>query len=445
MLLTLTTTHNPATDLGFLLHKHPEKVQRFSLNFGEAVVFYPEVGPDRCTCALLLEVDPVPLTRAKPGQSGPTEHYVNDRGYVASSFLSVALAVVFRTALQGTRPELAAQPIPLEATLAALPCRGGEGLLRGLFEPLGYQVELRDLGAGRYFQVTLRATVRLSQLLAHLYVLVPVTDDEKHYWIGDDEVDKLLRRGQDWLTEHPLREQIVRRYLKHQRGLARAALERLAPAEEAAVLDAEEEKLEKPLSLHDQRLGAVVAALKAAGARRVLDLGCGEGRLLRLLLADKAFAEIVGMDVSARALERARQRLNWDRLSEARRKRVSLLTGSLLYRDQRLAGYDGAALVEVIEHLEPDRLASLERAVFEFAKPETVVVTTPNREYNVRFETLPEGRLRHQDHRFEWTRAEFAAWAARIGERWSYTPRIEPVGPLDPELGAPTQMAVFTR
>jgi 3' terminal RNA ribose 2'-O-methyltransferase Hen1 len=132
-------------------------------------------------------------------------------------------------------------------------------------------------------------------------------------------------------------------------------------------------------------------------------------------------------------------------MNERQRERLRLLQGSLTYRDDRLAGFDAGVLMEVIEHVEPNRLPALERAVFEFARPTHVVVTTPNSEYNVRFEGMPAGRLRHRDHRFEWTRAEFATWAGRVADQFGYAARHLPVGPDDPEVGPPTQLAVFSR
>jgi 3' terminal RNA ribose 2'-O-methyltransferase Hen1 len=503
VLLTLTTTHRPATDLGFLLRKNPARPQSFELSFGQAHVFYPEATPERCTVALLVEVDPVGLVRKRrgpAGEGGALQQYVNDRPYAASSFLSVAIAEVFGSALSGKskeRPELADTPLPLRVTLSALPCRGGLGIarspragsggppessvpeiLRRLFEPLGYSVSARrlpldghfpDWGESPYFRVELEARLPLQQLLSHLYVLVPVLDNDKHYWVGDDEVEKLLRHGEGWLASHPEREAITRRYLKHQRGLVDDALAQLVdesdPDSEAAteMRDGEEAALEAnvigaPVSdparadaeigaptLNEQRLGSVMAALKASGAARVLDLGCGEGRLLQALLKEKQFTEIVGLDVSHRALEIARDRLRYDRLPPMQKERLRLLHGSLIYRDQRLAGFNAAAVVEVIEHLDAPRLAAFERVLFECAKPETVVITTPNREFNVKWETLPAGKFRHRDHRFEWTRAEFQDWASRVAARFGYNVRFLPVGPEDPAVGSPTQMGVFTR
>jgi 3' terminal RNA ribose 2'-O-methyltransferase Hen1 len=363
------------------------------------------------------------------------------------------------------RPELAAMAIPLEARLTAVPCRGGEELLRRLFEPLGYTVDavphaldptVPEWGESRYYTVTLTAEKRLAELLAHIYVLIPVLDGEKHYWVGDAEVEKLLRVGEGWLAAHPERELIARRYLKHRHSLVRDAIARLVTEEEGtqdaasdpAVRNAEEERLERlerPVSLNEQRLATVLGALRASGATSVVDLGCGEGRLLHALLDDRSFQRMVGMDVSYRALEIAANRLCLDRLPPLQRQRIELLHGSLMYRDQRLAGFDAAAAVEVIEHLDPPRLAAFERVLFEHARPGTVVLTTPNAEYNVRWPTLPAGNFRHRDHRFEWTRAEFQAWATRVAGRFGYAVRFAPVGPVDPDVGSPTQMALFTR
>ncbi len=464
MLLTLSTTRCPATDLGYLLHKNPARVQSFELSFGKAHVFYPQAYESRCTAALLLDVDPVWLVRGRKGpagEGGTLDQYVNDRPYVASSLMSVALAQVFGTALAGRskeRPELIETAMPLEARISVLPCRGGEDFLRRLFEPLGYELEAvrhpldptwPDWGESAYFTVTLRATCTVHDLLTHLYVLIPVLDNNKHYWVGQDEVDKLLRHGEGWLADHPERQTIAQRYLKHQPSLARQAIARLTEEEspeadeaaEAAVQ--EEEAVERPLSLIEQRTSAVVAVLRQCGARRVVDLGCGEGRLLRTLLADKQFEEIVGLDVSCRSLEQAGDRLRLDRLPPMQAARIKLLHGSLTYRDKRINGYDAATVIEVVEHLDPPRLAAFERVLFEFARPKTVILTTPNRDYNVKWPTLPAGAMRHRDHRFEWTRAEFADWARTIAERFGYAVRFLPIGPDEPDVGSPTQMGVF--
>ncbi|WP_067183532.1 3' terminal RNA ribose 2'-O-methyltransferase Hen1 [Microtetraspora niveoalba] len=511
MLLTISTVSSaasrPATDLGFLLHKHPGRVQEFGQSFGTARVFYPEATERRCTAALLLDVDPVRLARSR-GKSTPDfslGQYVNDRPYAASSLLAVALADVFRTARTGrcaARPELAAAPMPLEIRLPALPCRGGAALARRLFEPLGWEVEAEavpldegfpEWGDSRYVRLALRGEVRLADALNQLYVLLPVLDDAKHYWLAGDEVDKLVRAGAGWLAAHPEKGLITRRYLGRRRALERTAFARLAElgddVEEALEPPVEEDLTPEPppgdeppgtsggdpavpdlapeaatgtsaeagageaeparVPLNVLRRDAVVAAVEELGARTVIDLGCGSGQLLEALLARPRFTRVTGTDVSTHALAIAARKLKLDRMPDAKRARLELFQGALTYADPRFSGYDAAVLMEVVEHVDPPRLAALERVVFGTARPAHVVVTTPNSEYNVRYDFLGEGRgggraMRHPDHRFEWTRAEFAAWASGVAGRYGYRVVFRPVGDDDPEVGPPTQMAVFS-
>ncbi|QSE94800.1 3' terminal RNA ribose 2'-O-methyltransferase Hen1 [Rhodococcus pseudokoreensis] len=469
MILTISTTARPATDLGYLLHKHPDRVQEFTQSCGVVRVFYPEANENRCTAALLLDVDAIRLARTS-GRSADYAlgQYVNDRPYAVSSLLSVALADVFRTARAGRcilRPELAATPIPLEISLPALPCRGGPELAEQLFTPLGWTVEARPVplddafpewGDSRYVRLTLRGDIRLADALNHLYVLLPVLDDAKHYWVASDEVDKLIRAGGSWLAEHPERTLITRRYLRHQSALTRSAFERLAelgddvaerleppvdeePGSDAAV--AAETVAAPPLNL--LRREAVLEALGELEARTVIDLGCGSGQLVSALLDDPRFTEIAGVDVSTRALTIAARRLRLDRMPERRRERLQLFQAALTYTDHRFAGYDAAVLMEVIEHIDPPRLTALEQVIFGAARPAHVIVTTPNSEYNVRYADLVG--MRHRDHRFEWSRAEFRSWAGNVCRVHGYTADFRPVGDDDPEVGPPTQMAVFAR
>ncbi|GIV07577.1 MAG: 3' terminal RNA ribose 2'-O-methyltransferase Hen1 [Fimbriimonadales bacterium] len=455
MLLTITTTYHPATDLGYLLHKHPARVQRFGLNWGEAVVFYPEATETRCTVALLLETNPVALAR---GREHLLSAYVSPQAYTVNSLMSTALTEVFRTAMAGRcdkRPELVHTPLPLEVFLPTLPCQGGEPLLRELFEPLGYTVEptplpldeqFPDWGASRIYSVRLQHTIRLYELLRHLYILIPVLDGDKHYYIGAAEVEKLARQGQEWLAAHPQRERIIARYLKYHPALIEQALASIL-REEATPETLEPEApawleiaLEKPMSLQEQRIGAVIATLRSLGAQRVLDLGCGEGALLTLLAEERSFKQITGLDVSLTRLRIAERKLK----KEMERGRVRLLHSSLVYLDDRLQGYDAAVLMEVIEHIEPTRLDMVERVVFGHAQPRVVILTTPNRDYNPLF-GLDAGARRHPDHQFEWSRAEFQAWAERLATQYGYTVRFTGIGAEHPEYGCPTQMAVWER
>ncbi|MEV6065261.1 3' terminal RNA ribose 2'-O-methyltransferase Hen1 [Nocardia sp. NPDC052001] len=522
MLLTITCTRPDdaewaASELGYLLHKNPGKVQTFEQSYGVAHVLYPEADADRCTAALLLEIDPVRLVRGKT--KGATEfslgQYVNDRPYAASSLLSVAISSVFGSALHGRcaqRPELAETALPLRIELPAVPCKGGAEAAEQVFGPLGWTVRATplpldpafpDWGDSHYLRLELTGTLRLSDALSHLYVLLPVLDGSKHYFLDTAEIDKLLRFGAGWLNSHPARDWITRRYLARRHSLVRAALARLAELDDlepesfgavdvniddlarevaaataeaaAAVLSGGDESrsttadvtveadassdtgttgstaesadpivADAPVrSLAVMRRAAVLQALRSTGAQRVLDLGCGEGALLRELVADKSFNEIVGVDVSVRSLRIAERRMR--RLPEWQTRRVALRQGALTYTDAALRGYDAAVLMEVIEHVDLPRLNALEQSVFGAAAPGAVIVTTPNGEYNALYEGMSDGAFRHSDHRFEWSRAEFADWAGRVGETYGYRVRFEPVGIPDEELGPPTQMAVFTR
>jgi 2-polyprenyl-3-methyl-5-hydroxy-6-metoxy-1,4-benzoquinol methylase len=442
-----------------------------------------------------------------------------------------------------------------------LPCRD-DGLLRNhaplperLFEPLGYEVcagetalldeRFPEWGDSPYLNLSIRGKVRLRDLLNHIYVLIPVFDRQKHYWVGEAEIGKLLSHGKGWLEDHPEKTLITRRYFKNLRSLARTTLDRLDNGEggaeelllaepdpdqddvipvmndtggQAGLFQTEDQHnkegevaatfvadpllrsqapsatpsprgstpktplgdvppdLPSALSpqpclpmasfghpvpespgvsggcparkepearpkLNIRRLEAVLEAIKKSGAESVIDLGCGEGNLLRLLIKENAFTRIAGIDVSRTALERARIVLNIDRMPEARQKRLSLFQSSLTYRDKRLHGYDAAALVEVMEHLDENRLDIMAAVVFGDAHPGTVVMTTPNIEYNDLY-GLP--RFRHADHRFEWPRARFQSWAEEIARRYGYTVSFEGIGEADEKRGAPTQMGIFT-
>ena len=497
MLLTLTCTSPPATDLGYLLHKNPAAVRSVPMSWGAAHVFYPQADDDRCTAALLCEVDPVTLVRRSRGGPFPLAAYVNDRPYAASSLLAVAMRKVFGTAMRGEcaeRPGLPGQRLRLSAYLPVLPSRGGEGLLRRILEPLGYEVTAAPIplddafpgwGGSPYFSVRLSATCRVQDLLGHLYVLLPVFDDDKHYWVSKDEIAKLTGPAGEWVAGHPERDLIIRRYLRHQPGLVAEATARLLDEDcggaevAAAERDSEPATGVAPMAvvageagtgaapgaaavpdagaargtgtpaehtrLRDLRVAAVVRELAAVGARRVLDLGCGDGRLLTALLSHPRFEEIVGVDASGAALDRAARRLHLDEMAPRQRERIRLLLGALTYADRRLSGYDAAVLAEVVEHVDAGRLAALEQAVLGMAAPRTVVVTTPNAEYNPRYPGLAPGAFRHPDHRFEWTRAQFRAWAEPVAARYGYAVRFEPIGEADPAVGPPTQMAVMHR
>ena len=456
MLLEITTTHQPATDLGYLLHKHPEKLQTVELAVGQAHIFYPEASAEICTACLLLDINPIDLVRGSKSKNVfLPEHYVNDRPYTANSFLSTAIGKAFGSAINGTclsRPELVVTPIPLKATVHALKIdtkgiqrvkEGDISVISRLFEPLGYAISCETVpldpqfpswGDSKSITLTIEKTVTLKELLSHLSIFLMVLDTERHYWISQNDVEVLMRRGEGWLDGHPEKEWITRRYLKNLRELTEPLLgDRVSPA------------LNTKPNLHQQRLEKACELLKESGARSVVDMGCGEGKLLKLLLKDGQFQKIRGMDVAFGELQKAKGNLYLDEASPALRERIGLFQGSITYKDDRLANFDAAVLVEVIEHLDIDRLPTMEHVVFGHAKPTTVVLSTPNAEYNAVFEKLDATQFRHDDHRFEWTRKEFADWCKHVCEEFSYMVVIHPVGPETEDYGTPSQIAVFTK
>lgn len=460
MLLTITYKGKNTQELGFLLHKNPDRAQQFELAYGKAYVFYPEVSDESTTAALLLDIDPLDLARGKVGsRDGGLFDYVNDRPYAATSFLSTAMVRIFGTAMNGKcdkRQELADTPLDLTARLASLKDNGDTKLAKQLFEPLGYRVTVSrtqldekfpEWGSSPYIDLTISGKVKLSELLNHIYVLIPVFDKQKHYYMAEDEIKKLLEHGEGWLADHPQKEKITRRYFTARKSYARRAMDILNENEGVDTVEEEQETPEKEVftPLNTQRMETVRDAVLASGAASVIDLGCGECRLTSLLLNEQQIKRVAACDVSVSVLEKAAQRLHLDRMQPARRNKLTLMQASLTYRDKRFEGYDCACVVEVIEHIEPMRIPAFERAVFEFAAPRTVILTTPNREYNANYEHMEENALRHGDHRFEWTREEFRAWTEHICEKFGYSCEISGIGTNDEKLGTPTQMAVFTK
>lgn len=467
MILTITYRGENTTDLGFLLHKNPDRAQKFDLNFGSAYVFYPQASYEITTAALLLDINPIDLARGKPdSREGGLFDYVNDRPYVASSFMSTAINKVFTTAMSGRcdkKPELADKELDLEANITMLPCKGSKELINKIFCPLGYEVSYEtflldenfmDWGESSYVNLRLSAKKRLCDLLNHLYVLIPVFDVRKHYWITNDEVEKLLKHGEGWLSTHPEKNLIAYRYLKSKKSLVSKAIDKLTEDlnennEDDVIPEVDKNNLstqqaiKKPLN--DTRLETIAAAVIASGAKRVIDLGCGEGKLISLLLTSSKMQKIAGVDVSVACLERAKDRLKIDYLPEYKKEKLEFMHGSLIYKDSRFSGYDVACVVEVIEHLDLSRLSAFERVLFEFASPPVIFLSTPNAEYNIRYEKLNEGAMRHGDHRFEWTRIQFKEWAEKVCKRFGYTVEYFDIGDLDEQYGAPTQMGVFRK
>lgn len=458
MLLTISTSQQPVYDLGYLLHKHPDKFQTFELSFGEAYVFYPEVSESKMTVALMVDIDSIEFSNnRKFNWSGLSlGQYVNDRAFTCSSLLSVAISKVFGTAMAGNckeKPDSVNSKKEFEVELSTVSYHGHEFLIDELFKPLGYSVEYTRLeydksfpqwGQSPFCHLKLKFNGTLQNLLRHLYILLPVLDNNKHYWVQEEEVHKLLSKGRGWLETHPQLALICNRYLKFQSHLIRKFWNELNEFSSKNVkpLKASNHSKVNKENLNSLRVQAITNVLRQFKCKRVIDIGCGDGKLIKSLLSIPFFTQIVGMDVSSVELGRAKKKINYSELPEIQLERVKFFQGSLLYKDTRLLGYDALCLIEVLEHIEPDRLKMVENRIFKEINSSLVIVTTPNKEFNVKYE-MKQNEFRHQDHRFEWDRDTFFQWCKKLSHTYDYQVNVSGVGQCDSKLGSPTQMAVF--
>lgn len=462
MLINITVTGENAKALSYILWKNPDHIFDREFSSGHVVVFFSEYSNQKATASLLVLVDSVGMVRSEWGRISSS--YVDHRPYAASSIASVALKEAYSSAFAGKSEtaEIDAvikQKLPVEIELSSVWVKGGVQSIHDFFEPLGYAVNAEKLlyeskwlkSDSCVFNVTLTGMQTILDLLRHLYVLLPALDNKKHYFVNENEIVKLLSHGEGWLETHPYKERIVSRYLIHRHNLIEEALEQLA--EEVQDEETEEnaagaeEAMERPIRLQEERLQTALAVMRTLDPAplKIGDIGCGSGDFIRLIENDRAFSEVIGMDVSSKVLQIAEKRLHLDRRNAWQSPKISLIHGSLAYKDSRLKGLDAVLMFEVIEHIDAIKLPVVEYNIFEFLTPGYVMVSTPNKEYNQLFPSLEKNALRHRDHRFEWTRDEFRQWAGAVTAKYPYEVDFFQVGPRDDNLGAPTQMAVFRK
>lgn len=437
MILSITTKGKDADKLSFLLHKSPDKFHEFTISSGKAYVFYPVYSPEEVCASLMIDLNPVDLTRGREGSSNNgIFDYVNDRPYTSSSFMTTAIAQVYSTAMSGRckhYPNLVDVKRDFEVEITALKVLTNFEI-NEILEPLGYEVrydiyklddEFEDWGNSKYVTLNLKINTTLSTLLKQLYVLIPVFDNNKHYYLNKDEIDKLLEKGAEWLEGHPMKEFIIRRYLNNR------YLE--------SVLDqTPKDKLKQ--TLNTIRLNTVAEKIKELNVDSVVDLGCGEGKLLKLIIENTNVSKVIGADIDIKSLKIASKKLKYDSEGE----RLQLVQSSAVYYDKRFKDVDLICLVEVIEHIDEHRLQFVIDTVFNNYKPKNIIITTPNVEYNNVYE-MNDDDFRHDDHRFEWTRAEFEKWCNDICSEYGYKVTFNTVGEVDEKYGSSTQMGVFEK
>lgn len=434
MLLTLRVTGPHASDLEVLLDKCPDKLHSTSLPFGLAHVFFPEVSPDAVTVALVVDVDAVVWS---------SNGFSSGFGLTNAAMLSAAIASVFSTALAARspgRPDLVTAILPVEVRVSSFDVRPGTDDARALFSPLGYDVvvheDVVDALSGTSTNLV-RQTVCLAkqcslyEVLSHLYVLGPVLDGHADDHVLERERDALLLHAEGAARGHVAGDRIIQAYAARRPSGAGAALARLLAMDVTEGQTALDSAI-APTLLDDARIDAIVFELREASVSSVVDLGCGDGKLLARLVREKVLTRIVGFDVSIRALDAAASRMKLDRRGGKKSERIELLHGSLFYSDSRLQGFDAAVLADVIQHVNADRLGDLERVVFHDAQPATVVVMM---NVATRDGVVPPG-LEHS-----WSTNQFDAWASAVSERRAYRVRLLSIG----SSGPTTRMAVFTR
>ena len=446
MLLTIACNGPDATDLSWLLHKRPDRFQKFDLGYGNAFIFFPEYARDRCTACLLLEIRSDSLNELCKAKDGEFQ-YVNSRQYLSSSLLSAAIGRAFSSALKGVcqdKPSLVDKSYDIEIRISSFSCRINPDFIERILAPLGYGIEWEELqkeedyldGGFSYGDLHLRIHATLQNVLSHLYILFPVFDRQTHVWLGETQLQKFIRHSQKWLGEHPEKRLIINEYFGPAADLRYRMLE---------LFGALRNQDDNPqyASLNYARQSAIDGVLAASGAKSVIDLGCGNASLLSYLHEKDTYEKLAGMDVSAKNIESARKKLGSSFLHT--RATPDLFIGSLTYSDKRIFGYDAAILSEVIEHFETERMDSIMRIILSEARPKLFVMTTPNKTYNHEFPFLEPGAFRHPDHRHEFDKNEFSEFCERYASMFDYDFEMSHIGEELSEVGAPTLMGIFKK
>ena len=445
MQLTIQATGDNAKVMSHLLSKNPANLYERNQKGHLVRFFYSKFTDQEVEATIFVTPDPIELVQSNSNSYDIT-HYINDREFAVSSIFCSLIRSALGTALNGQPKEQYMEwvdhPFSLQFEFGPVVSTLTDQQLAELFEPLGfalaitrqeidYSIRMKDESSARY--LTLRGTKTLHESLRQLFVLIPVLDNYKHYYIDEKEIEKLERYGEGWLENHPLRDFIYRKSLRFKELYSQVESQKPAGEPEVQV---------KKARLNELRYEKIAETVSQLKPESVVDFGSGEGKLSERLGLIAGVREILAVEPSQSAAVKAAARFHKAQENE-HFTMPKTLWGSLFYFDERLQGKDAIILCEVIEHIDEDRLPKAMDTILHAYRPGALIITTPNREYNDVYEM--EERFRHTDHRFEWTRAEFQQWCLERNNQEFYGLQFEGIGEEHDLQGHPTQMCIFTR
>ncbi|MCK1992095.1 3' terminal RNA ribose 2'-O-methyltransferase Hen1 [Peribacillus muralis] len=445
MQLTINASGNNVKAISYLLSKNPNNLYERKHKGHVVRLFYSTFTETEMEATIFVTPDPIELVK-NTANSYDITHYINDREFAVSSIFCSLIRSALGTALNGQPKEEHAEwvnhPFSFQFDFGPVVSTLSDNQLRELFEPIGYEVsitrpdiqysfDMKDRSSTR--TVSLKGLKTLQEGLRHLFVLIPVIDNYKHYYIDEKEIDKLERYGEGWLDDHPMRDFIYRQSLRFKEVYS--IVENKKP-------EMKKDDKESKVRLNDLRYEKIFDTVSQMHPSSVVDFGSGEGKLSVRLGFIEGVKEILAVEPSQSATLKALGR--FDKVKDKEKFVIPKpLWGSLFYYDEELKNKDVIILCEVIEHIDEHRLPKVMDTILQDYQPRALILTTPNREYNEVYDM--EDALRHNDHRFEWTRAEFQQWCTARNHDDSYDLRFEGIGEEHVTQGCPTQMCVFER
>ena len=420
MQLSIYSKTKEAKAISYLLAKNPNNVyERYSKNHAVRFVYH-KMSDEELYATIFVTPDPLALVNHEKAYD--ITHYINDREFAVSTIFLSLIRSALGTALNGKPKEeyetYVQQPFPFTFEIGPVSTSMSDEDIYALWQPLGYDVSIQVISNEKRARfLILTNTITLQQALQQIFILIPVMDDYKHYFIDEKEQERLERYGEGWLDTHPMRNIIYKRALRFRHLLNEAPKE-------------------KHTSLNTMRYEAIVNQVKQLQHSIVIDMGAGEGKLTEQLAQIKTIDKLYAVDPSNAALMKMTKRFSDAEFSVT----PTIQWGSLYYEEDNFRKADVFILCEVIEHINEDRLPQLMHLITDTYAPKSIIITTPNAEYNRVYELQ---QMRHDDHRFEWTRAQFKAWCSKVSPQ--YELHFEGIGVEHPAYGTPTQMCVMTR